>query len=255
MTMRKHHYITVICFCLAGFVLRAQVFSLDVDTDKPEKVPATGSAQVERMYHKYKGSYCRRYTFSQKNTHYRNDSVTGHSEWFEAIEFPDKFRIDFGDKTSGNFVVFRNDSSFSYYGGKLVKSKYNSNSLLLLLGGMYYRSYEEVLNRLKKDKYNMDVLSLQTWNGEEIYVIGAAKDDLNANQFWVDKKTWRVVRIIEKINDTDVMDMRFESHRRLCNGYVETKVSFRRNGRLEQVEEYENIKTENSFPAAVFFPD
>jgi hypothetical protein len=39
---------------------------------------------------------CKIYSFSQKNTHYRNDSIIKTSVWQEAIEFPDKFRIWFG---------------------------------------------------------------------------------------------------------------------------------------------------------------
>ncbi len=205
------------------------------------KTDTTG-ADVLRWMHKafYQGP-CRRYTFSQKNTHYKNDSVTGTSVWHEAIEFPDKFRIRFGDPAEGNFVLFRNDSAFNYKAGKRVKQRADQNTLLLLLGGMYYRSLEDVLARLKAKDYKLDSYSEQTWMDAPVYVIGAQKNQLTDNQVWVDKKTLRVVRIIEKLNELDVMDMRFESHRKWCKGYVETKVSFRRNGKLEQVEEYYNI--------------
>ncbi len=49
--------------------------------------------------------------------------------------------------------------------------------------------------------------------------------------------------------DEEMMDMRFETHQKHCKGFVETKVSFRRNGRLEQVEEYYDIKEATGFPA------
>lgn len=250
--MKKLYSLIVAC-CL-GFPAVAQVFALDVDTDQKDRKPASGKALLEHMHKKYKAAYCHYYTFSQKNTHYRNDSVTGHSEWHEAIGFPDKFRIDFGDKAAGNFVIFKNDSSYSYRAHKLVKSKYDDNALLLLLGGMYYRSSGEVLKRLAQAHYNTDSISEQTWNNTDVYVIGAGKNDMSSNQFWVDKKTLRVVRIIEKMNDTDTMDMRFEAYQKLCGGYTETKVSFRRNGKLEQVEEYYDIRPADSLPDEVFNP-
>jgi hypothetical protein len=71
--------------------------------------------------------------------------------------------------------------------------------------------------------------------------------DLSSNQIWVDKKTLLVMRIIEKMNEQETMDMRFEEHKQSCKGYMETKVSFRRNGVLEQVEEYYDIKETSSF--------
>lgn len=222
---------------LTGFCLAAQ-----------NKADTLGTDILRLMHHTYFEGPCKMYTFSQKNTHYRNDSITGHSEWQEAIAFPDRFRINFGPAADRNFVVFRNDSTFNYKAGVLAKKRANPNTLLLLLGGMYYRSLEEATGRLKAAGYRLDVYSEQEWMSGPVYVIGAKKNDLVSNQVWVDKKNLRVVRILENINDKDVMDMRFEEYQKWCKGFVETKVSFRRNGKLEQVEEYYDIKEAERFP-------
>ncbi len=211
-------------------------------------VIGTGTALLEQMHQRYYQGPCKIYTFSQKNTHYRNDSVIRHSEWHEAVEFPDRFRINFGDGGTGNFVIFKNDSVFNYKENKLVKMRADPNTLLLLLGGMYYRELPDVQTRLKQAGFDTGILSEQTWNKQPAYVIGALANDLAANQVWIDKKTLCVLRIIEKINGKDNMDMRFEAHQDWCKGYVETKVSFRRNGKLEQVEEYFDIKVAEKFP-------
>src|ERR1700740_2989235 len=86
---------------------QAQILEIGIDTDKKIE---TGDDLLEAMHQAFKTGPCKAYTFSQKNTHYKNDSITGNSEWHEAVEFPDKFRIDFGDTKSGNFVIFKNDS-------------------------------------------------------------------------------------------------------------------------------------------------
>lgn len=207
-----------------------------------------GEDLVAAMHKRYYKAPCKIYSFSQRNTHYKADTVSGHSEWHEIIEFPDKFRIDFGDKAEGNFVVFKNDSVFNFKAGKQVKLRADSNTLLLLLGGMYYRNLEDVFARIKVQGYDLKIISSQKWNGEDVFVIGAGENDLSKNQFWVNKKTLRVLRIIEARGQNDQMDMRFEAHQDWCKGYVETKVSFRRNGKLEQVEEYYDIKEAKSFP-------
>src|ERR1043165_851540 len=88
-----------------------------------------GFALLRQVHKKFRNGPCKSYTFSQRNTHYRNDSVVRHSEWQEAIELPDKFRIDFGNKADSNYVVFRNDSVFNYRKGKFIKSRADSNTL------------------------------------------------------------------------------------------------------------------------------
>lgn len=197
---------------------------------------------LKRMHDKYAKGPCKCYTFSQKNTHYRNDSIVGTSEWHESIEFPDRFKIVFGDAKQGNYMEFRNDSSYRFKKGVFQKAQRDSNSLLLILGGMYYRDLNEVNARLKKAGFNADILSQQTWGQYKAYVIGADPNDLKSNQIWVDKNSLKVLRILEKMANGNIMDMRFESHQTWCNGFVETKVSFRRNGKLEQVEEYYDLK-------------
>lgn len=207
----------------------------------------SSTALLKEIHTKYYLGPCKAYTFSQRNTHYRNDSIIDKSVWHEAIEFPDKFKIQFGEKTDGNYVIFKNDSAFNFRKGKFTKARTDSNSLLLILGGMFYRNFDNVIARLQALGYDLSKFSEQNWNGEAVYVVGAMANDSPSNQIWIDKKSLRVVRIIEKMNAQDTMDMRFEAHQDWCKGYVETKVSFRRNGKLEQVEEYYDLKIADKF--------
>ena len=207
-----------------------------------------GEEILKKMYDKYKNGPCRIYSFSQRNTHYSNDSVKGKSEWHEVIAFPDKFRITFGNKEDHNYVLFRNDSVYRYKNEQL-KTKVDSGILILILGGMYYRPFNDVVNRYKKAGFDLSKLGETKWNGKNVFIVGALQNDLTSNQVWVDKRSLVVERIIQKGSDGSVMDMWFETHQPWCNGFVETRVSFRRNGRLEQVEEYYNIKKEETFPS------
>lgn len=250
--MKKYLFLVFAFFSV--LYLNAQILSLDIDTDSPSLSFKTGNEVLSYIHQKYKEAPCKAYTFSQKNKHYVNDTVAGTSEWYESIEFPDKFRIDFGNAVSGNFVIFKNDSSYNYKHFALTKKSYDANTLLLLLGGMYYRSLEDVTARLQKENYQLAVLSTQKWRKQSVYVIGAQSGDTLSNQIWISKKSWRVVRIIEKMKNGHTMDMTFDEHQKHCKGYVETKVTFRDNGKIEQQEEYYNIKTVEKFPPHVFNP-
>jgi hypothetical protein len=205
-------------------------------------------ALLEAMHARYNRKVCKTYSFSQRNTHYMADTVSGHSTWHEWVSFPDQFIIFFGDTVKRNFVHFTNDSLYSYRHDELVKTGADSNALLLLLGGMYYRQLDDVAARLNKSGYSGEKFSTRLWNGEKVFVYGAGQNDSLSNQFWVDAENLVIVRILEKMNATDYMDMRFESHKKMCGGYVETKVSFRRNGKLEQDEEYYDIRETNTLP-------
>lgn len=238
--MKPFTFVTICTFCFFSVELFSQ-------GDAKNNPGLSGIALLKTMHEKYYHKPCKSYTFSQKNTHYRNDSMIKHSEWHEAIEFPDKFRINFGDKSEGNFVLLNRDSVYKYKAGSQVNRRADSSSILLLIGGMYYRELEDVLGRLKNKGYDLHTLSEQDWNGSPALVIGALHNDLVSNQIWVDKKTLCVLRVIETINVIDIMDMRFEAHQKWCGGFVETKVSFRRNGHLEQVEEYYDLKKTDSF--------
>jgi hypothetical protein len=207
----------------------------------------TGEELLRKMHDRYHNGMCRNYTFSQRNTHYQNDTIIGNSVWHESVGLPDRFRIVFGDSAKGNVVLFRNDSVFRFRKEQMVQSKRDSNNLLLLLGGMYYRQFDDVKARLSSAGYNLSKLSERQWQNKKVYVIGADKGDELSNQIWIDKNDLRIVRIVERMNEKDVMDMRFESHQKWCNGFVENKVSFRRNGSLEQIEEYYDLRERETF--------
>jgi hypothetical protein len=118
----------------------------------------TGTELLSKMHNRYKGAMCRYYTFSQKNNHYENDTLIGQSVWHESVGLPDQFRIVFGDSAKGNMVLFRNDSVYRYKRSAVMQAKRDSNNLLLLLGGMYYREFDDVSERLKSAGYNLHKL-------------------------------------------------------------------------------------------------
>jgi outer membrane lipoprotein-sorting protein len=244
--------ITLLILLSIVIPFKAQEIGLGINLEKPSF--ETGKDILSFMHLKYKSGPCKSYTFSQKNTHYRNDTVVGTSEWHEYIEFPDKFRIEFGKPGEGNFIIFKNDSSYRYKNNQLRKVTEDHNVLLLLLGGMYYRDLNDVYGRLEKEGFHTDILSTQKIKKQTFYVIGAQKGDTLTNQIWVDKTNFRVVRIIEKMEPQSIMDMRFDAFQKSCNGFTETKVSFKRNGKLEQVEEYYDIKSHDHLPDEIFNP-
>ena len=99
---------------------------------------------LQKMYSQYAGKWMHSFTFDQTTEMYRNDSLIKTAEWHEAIVYPDKFRIDFGETKDGNAAIFTKDSVYSFHNGKLMRTSFNDDDLTFILGGMYFYSFDTV---------------------------------------------------------------------------------------------------------------
>jgi hypothetical protein len=208
---------------------------------------------VDAMLKKYSGKMCKTLTFAQ-NTFRPNDSLNTHMTWYEAIEYPDKYRIDFNSITKGNSAVFRNDTAFRFRKGVLQDTRVDKNDLLLLLGGMYFRTAEENIKRLSLLGYNLEHFSENTWRNRPVYVIGVLSGDTLNNQIWVDKQDLKIVRTRSHLSPMEVLEMRVEASTKTCGGYTDTKLSFYINGKLDQQEEYAGLQTGMKIDPGAFDP-
>jgi len=213
----------------------------------------SSDALLDAMLKKYTGKWCRTATFVQY-TYRPNDSLNKYMTWYEAMEYPDLLRIDFNSTTKGNAALFRNDSAYRYRKGLLQDIRVDKHDLLLILGGMYFRKKQDVISRLAELNYHLDHFSENTWNGQPVYVLGAEKGDTVNNQIWVDKSELRVVRTISKLSASEVLDMRVEACVKACGGYMESKLGFYINGKLDQLEVYKELQTGVKIDPAVFDP-
>jgi len=208
---------------------------------------------LDAMLKKHSGNMCKTLTFTQL-TYRPNDSLNRHMTWYEAIEFPDKFRIDFNSTTKGNAAVFRNDTAYRFRKGVLQDTRVDKNDLLLLLGGMYFRKKDDVVKRLALLGYNLEHFSVNTWNNRPVYVIGAEKGDTVNNQIWVDKQELKVVRTRSHLSPGELLEMRVDASQKTCRGFTDTRLSFYLNGKLDQQEDYTELKTDILLDPAVFDP-
>ncbi|MFI5148951.1 MAG: hypothetical protein ACHQRM_04405 [Bacteroidia bacterium] len=214
---------------------------------------SSSESLLEAMLKRYTGKWCKTATFVQA-TYRPNDSLNKHMTWYEAVEYPDRLRIDFNSISKGNAALFRNDSAYRFRKGLLQDTRNDKHDMLLILGGMYFRKKEDIISRLATLNYKLDHFSENTWLGKPVYVLGAEKGDTLNNQLWVDKAELRVVRCISRLSPTEVLDMRVEACIKACGGFMETKLSFYINGQLDQLETYKEVQTGIKIDPAVFDP-
>jgi len=217
------------------------------------KEPATATELLTKMHERYSGKWYKTYQFKQTTEIYKNDSLVRSQIWTEHIDFPQNFRIDFGNVDSGNAVIFKNDSSYLFKNSHLLKTTYYPNDLLFLLGGMYFYPVDEAISKMRSFGFDIDKFHTTKWKGETVYVIGADKDDEESNQAWFENKHFNLVRMIKYENGRKE-DAILEDHVKLDGGYSETLVKFYMNEKLLQVEKYFDLKADVKMRQGIFDP-
>jgi hypothetical protein len=210
---------------------------------------------VAAMQKQYQGKWARTLTFTQYNTHFAADTIKDKSIWYEAIEYPANFRIDFGLPKEGNGIILTKDSIYSFKNGELKTRRFRINNLILLAGGMHFYPQAEVLKRMKEAGYNPEVFREDNWQGKPVYVVGAPKGDTLTAQCWFDREKLYLVRTLTPTSDGHMQDARFRKHIRTAGGWTETEVLFLKDGKKEQLEKYENITPNVVLPAGLFDPE
>lgn len=204
------------------------------------KAPETSISLLQKMYARYHGKWAKTLSFDQTTERYRKDSLVSTATWYEHMVYPDKLRIDIGPAGSGNFIIFRSDSSYYFKNNKLTRATGEENELTFFLGGMYFMPFDAVTAHFAALHYDLSKFHESTWKGKPAYVIGANTDDEKVNQLWIDKKDLYAVRFIKYDKDTREEGW-FEGQLAEKGGWSETLCTFFINDKKLQVEKYHNV--------------
>ena len=206
---------------------------------------------LAKMYKQYAGKWMKSFSFTQTTERYQNDSLVNTSTWYEHIVYPDKFRIDFGDTTSGNAAIITKDSVYSFRKGVLARTSVNDDDLTFMLGGMYFYPYDSVKAMLTHSGYDLHKFFETKFNGNDVYVIGANNADDKTKQLWIDKEKLVVVKFIS-YNNGEKEEGIFSNHKQFGNSWSETACDFYVDGKLIQKEKYFDCKAGENINPKIF---
>jgi hypothetical protein len=216
----------------------------------------TARQLLTAMHARYDGKWYRTLTFLQHNTEHHPDGTIGHSTWREWLQAPGKLRIEFQPADSGNGVLFANDSVFSFQLDSLRGSRSFVHPLLVLGFDVYTQPVERTVAQLQQAPrtFDLSVLSEGTWDGRPVWIVGAKAGDLHTRQFWVDKERLVFVRLLEPApRDTaKTADTRFNKYSAMSGGWVSAEVEFLVDGQQQFLEQYDEIQTNVTLPAALW---
>jgi outer membrane lipoprotein-sorting protein len=216
----------------------------------------SGEDLLRAMHERYKDTWYRTLTFTQKSTTYKADGTSSAETWYEAASIPGKLRIDIGPPTSGNGYVFV-DGDITIVKENQVTAKRHSVNMLLVLGFDVYRQKPEITAKVAKEEgYDLSKIREDTWEGKPAYVVGAETGDLKSKQFWVLKDMLLFVRDIEPArgNPEKVEDIRFIHYEPLAGAWVAVGVEVYSEGRKVFSEDYSDIQANVKLDPAVFDP-
>ena len=237
--MKKLFAFIIPCFCMMAFMPLKKI---------------TGEKILKEMQTRYSGNWYNNFTFTQTTENFRNDSLVKTSTWYEAIVFPDNFRISFGELKDGNAMIQKHDSAFNFRKGKLIRKGPRGEDLTFLLGGMYFVPFDTVRTRMAKEGYDISKAHKSEFRGRKMYVIGSDRDDEKLNQLWIDKERLIVMRFV-KYDGKNKEEAIFGDHKQFGKAWSETSCDFFVNDKLIQREKYNACKANSNVDIRLFDTD
>lgn len=252
---------------LATVALAAACRSGGRELPPPEPAPApapvdpgitTAQALVEAMRERYGGRWYNTLTFVQSSTFYRQDGrVLREETWPESVMMPGRLRIDIGNPSIGNAVIYANDTVYQFQQRRLVSRQPGNNPLQVLGFDVYHLPPSRTLEILASLGYDLSRMYKTTVDGREYYVVGASDGDPKAKQFWIDADRLLLWRVIEPWLATDSVNMReirFQDYVQHGGGWVAEEVDYLRNGTRYFFQDYRNVRTDVEIDPALFDP-
>jgi hypothetical protein len=212
-----------------------------------------GISYLRKMYNQNHNNWYHNMTFVQTTEVYRNDSLIRTSTWYEAVNLPYDLRIDLDVPQKGNFVLYKKDSTYRFVNNGLRNKSAGTNPFIFFLGGMYYMSFDSVLSELSKRKFDVNKSYTTELDGNKVCVIGRSSEKDSGNCIWIDTKNLWIVRQME-IDRGQALDAIMKNHKKLSKGSTETAVDIYINGKLVQVEKYDQISADVPLDPNLFDP-
>ena len=223
--------------------------------------PRTGSDVLEAMRAAYAGKWYHTLTFTQNTTRRGQDGADHEQTWYETLAHTaaggTRLRIDIGDLSAGNGVIYTADSSFSVRGGKLQSAEASGNEFLPLIEGVYVQPVAKTVNELGQMKVDLSRVRTGTWQGKPVWIVGAASaSDTTSPQFWVDTDRKLLQRMIVSFaSGQPPYDVHLGGYEKVGNGaWLATKIEMYQNGVRRQAEDYSAWKVDIPVDPAMFDP-
>ena len=215
-----------------------------------------GESLLTAMHDRYANSWYDNVIFKENAITLKPDGATSTEVWDEALVIPGKLRIDRGQHSEGNGFVFNDGSLTVFKNGQPAGPRPFVHVLLVLGFDVYKQPVATTVAILKARGIDLAQMHEEKWQGEDVYVVGAAQGDLKSRQFWVEKKRLLFVRVLEPNEEdaTKINDSRFRGYKTLGGGWLSERVEFYVGGKNTFNEDYFDVRANVKLDPALFDP-
>lgn len=218
----------------------------------------TAEALVTAMRDRYGGRWYSTLTFVTTSTYYRPDGTVSRSEiWPESAMMPGRFRIDIGNPSFGNAVIYANDTMYQFTQRRLTRREPTNYPLQALAFDVYHLPPSRTLEIASSLGYDVSAMYRTTQEGRDYYVVGARPGDLRRKQFWVEADRLLLWRLIEPWLPTDTAntrEIRLLGYRQHGGGWVAEEVDYLRNGTRYFFQKNADVRSDVEIDPALFEP-
>ena len=215
-----------------------------------------GQSLLMAMHDRYKDAWYDSVVFKEKAITLNPDGSSTTEVWDEALQLPGKLRINRGPTSEGNGFVFVDGTLTTFQKGKPTGPRPFVHMLLVLGFDVYRQDAKATIEQVKAQRYDLSQIHEEKWDGQDVYVVGAAKGDLKSKQFWIEKKRLLFAKLIapDEKDAAKIHDTRFRDYRKLSTGWISARVEFYVNGANTFNEDYFDIKANVKFDSSLFDP-
>jgi hypothetical protein len=209
------------------------------------------------MHARYAGRFFTSLSFAQHTTNVSQSGREIKGIWNEYIVVPGRLRIDYHPLSSRSGVLYAGGRIHAFTDGKPQPMQRGFNPLLVLIADVYGQPVDTTAWQLDSLGFDLRAFHERTWMGRATWVVGARSGDSTSSQFWVDRDSLIVRRVIQREVRSGrpvVTDIRLADYRNVSGSPLAFDVRFYRDGRLYFRENYFDVKANVIIPADVFDP-
>ncbi len=219
---------------------------------------STPEQLIAAMHDRYASKWYHTLTFEQKSVTHKPDGTDTTELWHEALMLPGRLRIEIGDRSAGNGMLFSNNHLCVYKGGKLADQRDFIHPLLVLGFDVYAQPVDKTMQQLKDLNVDTTLMHEENFEGRATYVVGAKQSDLQTLQFWIDKERLYFVRLLRPSEKQAgaVQDVRFDDYKQVeGGGWLAERVAIISDGKVVFEELYSDIKINPPLSEKLFDPE
>jgi hypothetical protein len=178
-------------------------------------------------------------------------------QWRQQISVPGKLRIDYLPLSGRSGVLFDGARVHTFDNGRAIDAQPGVNPQLVVTADVYTLAPDRATKLLDSLGFDLTKLRRDTWEGQPVYVVGAAAGDTTTSQVWVDSDRFVAVRMIQKERRGTrdiVTDVRLGKFTDVGGFPIATEVLQYRDGRLIYRERRVDVRVNEPIPDATFDP-